>query len=130
MSTSQATRYSFAINFSRLFIFSKIKCTHTQTHTLLHTNTAARSYSIDFAEPLRPNCGPADRGEVDEQVRRWVGLKAIGALKNGPDNKSPAINSALKNFTQFEVAVFVIVDAVVLVTTVDFSNNNLRGRPT
>lgn len=58
------------------------------------------------------------------------GLETIGALKNGPDNKSPAINSALKNFTQFEVAVLVIVDAVVLVTTVDFSNNNLGGRPT
>lgn len=65
-------------------------------------------------------------GEVDAKV----GLKAIGALKNGPDNKSPAINSALKNFIQFEVAILVIVDAVVLVTAVDFSNNNLRGRPT
>lgn len=54
------------------------------------------------------------------------GLETIGALKNGPDNKSPAINSALKNFTQFEV----IVDAVVLATTVDFSNNNLGSRPT
>lgn len=58
------------------------------------------------------------------------GLETIGALKNGPDNKSPAINSALKNFTQFEVPVLVIVDAVVLATTVDFSNNNLGSRPT
>lgn len=58
------------------------------------------------------------------------GLETIGALKNGPDYKSPAINSALKNFTQFEVAVLVIVDAVVLATTVDFSNNNLGSRPT
>lgn len=39
----------------------------------------------------------------------WVGEVALKALKNGRDNKSPTINSALKNIAQFEVAFLVIV---------------------